>query len=184
MNIFRKILRRLQFYKKNLMNNCFWGCFEKKKKIIKPMRILGKRYIHIGNHVHILNGARIEAVYEYQNQKLSPKLVIGDGTSIGQCCHIIAANELTIGNNCMFSAFIYISDCNHTYIPGANVNETALEVKKTRIGDGCFIGIGARIMPGVTLGNNCVVGANAVVTHDVPERAVVAGVPAKIIRYL
>lgn len=39
-------------------------------------------------------------------------------------------------------------------------------------------------MPGVTLGNNCVVGANAVVTHDVPEKAVVAGVPAKIIKYL
>ena len=184
MNILEKIFRRLNSCKKSLMNNYFWGSFGANAKIIKPMRILGKRYIHIGNQVHILNGARIEAVYEYQNQKLSPKLVIGDGTTIGQCCHIIASDELSIGSNCMFSAFIYISDCNHTYIPGANVNETALEIKKTTIGNGCFIGIGARIMPGVTLGNGCVVGANAVVTHDVPERAVVAGVPAKIIKYI
>lgn len=184
MNIWGKIFRKVRSAKRLLETNLFYGAFGNKSKIIKPMRILGKRYMFIGNRVNILNSARIEAVYEYQNQKFNPKLVIGDGTTIGQCCHIIAANELTIGNNCMFSAFIYISDCNHTYIPGANVNETALEVKKTRIGDGCFIGIGARIMPGVTLGNNCVVGANAVVTHDVPERAVVAGVPAKIIRYL
>ena len=53
-----------------------------------------------------------------------------------------------------------------------------------RLEDGCWIGIGAVILPGVTIGNNAVVGANAVVTKSVPARAIVVGVPAKIIRQL
>ena len=184
MNIFQKNVRRLQNYLHFVHENTSYGSFGHKAKIIKPMRILGKRNMYIGDRVHILNGARIEAISEYGNQKLRPKLVIGEGTTIEQCCHIIATDELVIGKDCVFSAFVYVADCNHQYIPGVRINDAELEVKKTTIGDGCFIGIGARIMPGVTLGNNCVVGANAVVTHDVPERAVVAGVPARIIKYL
>lgn len=184
MKIINIIIRYVRDIKQKLKNDVFYGNFGHNSKIVKPMRIIGKRFMFIGNNVHILNGARMEAITEYKNQKLYPKLVIGDGTSIEQSCHIIATDELEIGKNCMFSAFVYISDCNHIYSPDKELNETNLEIKKTRIGDGVFIGIGARILPGVTLGNHCVVGANAVVTHDVPDRAVVAGVPAKIIKYL
>ena len=179
-NPFKIIKQRLV----HIQENTFYGSFGFKAKIIKPMRILGKRNMFIGDRVHILNGARLEAISEYAGKKLSPKLVIGDRTTIEQSCHIIATDELVIGKDCVFSAFVYISDCNHQYIPGIRINDTELEIKKTKIGNGVFIGIGARIMPGVTLGDGCVVGANAVVTHDVPERAVVAGVPAKIIKYL
>ena len=184
MNIFQKIVRRLHNYIRFVHENTLYGSFGHKAKIIKPMRILGKRNMYIGDYVHILNGARLEAISEYAGKKLNPKLIIGNRTTIEQACHIIATGELRIGCDCVFSAFVYIADCNHQYIPGVRINDAELEVKKTTIGDGCFIGIGARIMPGVTLGNNCVVGANAVVTHDVPPRAVVAGVPAKIIKYI
>lgn len=184
MNIFQKIVRKLQYYIHFVYENTLYGFFGRKAKIIKPMRILGKRNMYIGDCVHILNGARLEAISEYAGKRLNPKLIIGDRTTIEQSCHIIATGELRIGCDCVFSAFVYIADCNHQYIPGVCINDAELEVKKTTIGDGCFIGIGARIMPGVTLGNNCVVGANAVVTHDVPSRAVVAGVPAKIIKYI
>lgn len=50
------------------------------------------------------------------------------------------------------------------------------------IGDESFIGMGARIFPGVSIGKHCIVGANAVVTHNVPDYCVVAGVPARIIK--
>lgn len=52
----------------------------------------------------------------------------------------------------------------------------------TYVGDNCLIGVGAFIMPGIKVGNNCVVGAGAVVTKDVPDNAIVAGNPAKVIR--
>lgn len=50
--------------------------------------------------------------------------------------------------------------------------------------EGCWIGVGAVILPGVTIGRNAVVAANAVVTHNVPDRAVVGGIPARIIKQL
>ena len=184
MSLVRRIFRKMRSVLKRCKENYRYGFFGKHSKIKKPMRVLGKRNIHIGNNVHILDDARIEAISEWKGKSLSPKLVIGDGTSIEQNCHIIATTSLSIGKNCVISAYVYIADCNHQYIPGEHIMETDLEVKPTSIGDNVFIGIGAKILPGVKLGDGCVVGANAVVTHDVPEKAVVAGVPAKIIKYL
>lgn len=182
--IISKIFRFLKNKIEIMKNNLFYGSKGRNSKIINPMRIIGKRFMCIGESVHILDAARIEAISEYAGVKLSPKLVIGDRTTIEQNCHIIAASELIIGSDCMFSAFVYIADCSHRFNLRGRIHDSELDIKKTTIGDGVFIGIGARIMPGVTLGNNCVVGANAVVTHDVPERAIVGGIPAKIIKYI
>lgn len=150
-----------------------WGGIGENTVVIKPMRIIGKKNMYLGNNVTILNNARMETVGE------NGTLVIGDGTSIEQSVHIIAANHLEIGRDCVMSAQVYISDCNHGYSPEKRIMDHPLDIKKTTIGNGVFIGIGARIMPGVTLGDHCVVGANAVVTHDVPSGVIVAGVPAR-----
>ena len=64
------------------------------------------------------------------------------------------------------------------------VKEQGIEVADTRLKSGCWIGINSVIMPGVTIGKNSVVGANSVVTKDVPDFSVVAGAPARIIREL
>ena len=63
----------------------------------------------------------------------------------------------------------------------AQGNEKIVSYGKIVIGDDTFIGMRAIIMPGVTIGKNCVIGAGSIVTHDVPDRTVVAGVPAKVI---
>ncbi len=184
MTLFCKIQRKIHTLLVYFKENIRYEYFGQHSKIIKPMRIVGKKYIHIGNNVHILNGARIEAISKWHEQSFSPRLTIGNGTSIEQGCHIIVTDNLAIGNNCVISAYVYISDCNHQYISGKHIMETDLEIRQTSIGDNVFIGIGAKIIPGVRLGNGCVIGANSVVTHDVPEKTVVAGVPAKIIKYL
>lgn len=173
----KKIYHKLCF----IIKEAKWGHKGKNSKVIRPMRIIGKRNIFIGDNVLILNNARMETVATKNSGQVAGSLKIGDGTSIEQNCHIIAANTLEIGRDCVMSANVYISDCNHGYSPKCRIMDQPLEIKKTTIGDGVFIGIGAKIMPGVTLGDYCVVGANAVVTHDVPKQAIVAGVPAKII---
>lgn len=182
MTLFSKVLRHIQNKISFIKENAFYGKFGKNSRIVKPMRIFGKRHIYIGNSVHILNGARIEAVSKWRGKPLSPKLRIGDGTSIEQSCHIIAADELKIGRNCCFSAYVYVADCSHKYVPGKSALETELDINRTSVGDGVFIGIGAKIMPGVCLGDGCIVGANAVVTHDIPPYCAAAGVPARVIK--
>ena len=147
----------------------------------KPLRICGGKRIEIGERCSILDGLRIEAVIHWQNHPLNPYIRIGNGTSIEQGCHIIAADHLEIGTDCVISAFVYISDCSHQYRHDKPIMAQSLIIKQTRIGNNVFIGIGSRIMPGVTVGDYAVIGANAVVTHDVPSCAIVAGVPAKVI---
>lgn len=178
---YRWIFYKLKRWLNSHIDNLFWGNIGRKSKVIRPMRILGEKYMYLGDNVLILNNARMEVVRYFGKKKLNGTLKIGNGTSIEQNCHIIAADELVIGEDCMFSADVYISDCEHQYAKGKRIAEQELIVKKTEIGNGVFVGIGAKIMPGVKLGDNCVIGANAVVTHDVPEGMIVAGVPARII---
>lgn len=169
-----------------LRNHIFfrnYGCIGEDSYIIKPMRIIGKKNIFIGNGCSILNGARMETVSQWEKRCYDGKIIIGDNSSIEQCCHIIAADELEIGSRTVISAFVYIADCGHSYaFSEESVMQNPLEVKKTKIGNNCFIGIGAKIMPGVTLGDHVIVGANAVVTKDVPSNTMVAGIPARVIK--
>lgn len=151
--------------------------------ILKPMRIIGKKNIYIGDNCSILHQARIETVSGWEDTSFHGEVRIGNRTSIEQNCHIIAADKLEIGDNCVLSSNVYVADCGHSCdIMEGSVMQQPLFVKKTSIGEGCFIGTGAKIMPGVKLGKYVVVGANAVVTKDVPDYTMVAGVPAAPIK--
>jgi acetyltransferase-like isoleucine patch superfamily enzyme len=108
---------------------------------------------------------------------------IGEDVSIGPCCFIRAG----LGNIKLGS---YITIGSHTVIitgsPGYNRLDIPMKQqvgsgKGITIGDDVWIGVGARIVDGVSIGNGCVIGAGAVVIKDVPEYAIVAGVPAKVI---
>lgn len=169
-----------------IRNTLFFGKYGKIGKgsyILKPMRIVGAEQIFIGDHCSILHHARMETVRGWQEESFAGKITIGNHTSIEQNCHIIAADELDIGKNCVISSFVYISDCGHECEDmEKGVMENPLFVKRTKIGAACFIGTGAKIMPGVTIGNRVVVGAGAVVTTDVPDDSMVVGMPARIIK--
>ncbi len=169
MGLYRKIVNRIKIY-------VIWGEKGHGSKVIKPKRILGKSNIYIGKNVNILNDARIEACVTEKS-----RLYIGDNTSIEQGCHIIAADKMIIGKDCVISSYVYIGDCSHDY-RAQNIIGGELVVKKTTVGDHVFIGTGAKIMPGVTINNNAIIGANAVVTKDIPQGEIWGGVPAKKIR--
>ncbi|MCR5624740.1 MAG: acyltransferase [Lachnospiraceae bacterium] len=158
-----------------------FGYFHWSSYIIKPMRLIGAKRIKVGKNVSILNNARMECVPVSNDQK--SEILIGDGTSIEQNVHIIAGNRLVIEKNVTISAFVYIADTGHSLDNmEVDVMKQPLEIKKTRIKEGAFIGIGARIMPGVTIGKHAVIGANSVVTKDVGDYTMVAGVPAKVLK--
>lgn len=130
-----------------------------------------------------MDGLRIEATTKWQDKKYSPKIVIGDRVTIGQYCHFTCANSLHIGNGVSILPQVLITDIEHEYVPDKPLGETGLEVGSVEIGDNAVIGMGARILGHrhIKIGKSAVIGTNAVVTHDVPDYAIVAGIPAKVI---
>ncbi len=140
------------------------------------------RAISVGRNVLIRKGARLEAVGTDSSN--GPKLIIGDGTAIQFYFHCGAAGRVTIGRNVLVGGRVYITDHDHSYDePDLSARENPrLRVAPVEIGDGAFLGEGCVILKGVRVGKRAVVAANAVVTHDVPDFAVVAGIPARVIK--
>lgn len=108
-----------------------------------------------------------------------------EGSEIGERCRISIANSLEIGKKVLLSPNVYITDCDHEY---RNVDIPVIDQgivqknQKVSIGNGSYIGINSVIVGNVTIGKHCVVGANSVVTKDVPDYCVVVGSPARIIK--
>ncbi|TXK82511.1 serine O-acetyltransferase [Paenibacillus sp. N3.4] len=101
---------------------------------------------------------------------ISPKTVIGSGFYIGHFGGIVVNSMAVIGKNCNLSQGVTIGMANRGKNKGVAV-----------IGDNVYIGPGAKIVGAVKIGDNAAIGANCVVTKDVPEHAVVVGVPGKVI---
>ena len=110
-------------------------------------------------------------------------LTIGDNSYIGRWSIILAHQSVCIGNDCLIAPGCHITDVNHGIAAGDLIRLQPLVSKPIRIGDGVWIGAGSSILPGVSIGDGAVIGARSVVTHDVPEAAVVAGAPARLLRY-
>lgn len=155
-----------------------------KKTLIKnPMLLKNISNVSIGDNVFIRDHARIECVETKKEQKFRPHLIIEEGVSFEQRSHITVANELVIGKGTIASFDVMITDIEHDYeditMP---IGYQPLIVKKTQIGENCFIGSGAKIQAGTILGKHCVVGTNAVVRGHFPDYSVIVGVPAKIVK--
>ena len=108
-------------------------------------------------------------------------VIIGDHTRIG--LHNTVIGPVNIGNHVNLAQGVTVTALNHNYDnPEKYIDQQGITTQPVIIGDDVWIGAGAVILPGVSVGSHSVVAAGAVVTKDVPQRCVVAGVPAKIIR--
>ena len=142
----------------------------------KPVFLHGISRVTLGRKVRIFPGSRIET-------HGVGKITINENVGIGQNFHIIAGGDLVIGKGTIISAEVFINDMDNAYEEiGKNVLEQEFILSKTSIGENCFIGIGAKIMAGTTLGNQCIVGANSVVKGNYPDYCVIVGAPAKIVK--
>lgn len=160
-----------------------YGSIGKKSYFLNPMFISGTSNIFLGEDVGIWDQARVEVIDEWEGEKKNPRLTIGNHVNIGQNLHLICTQKVEIEDHVLISARVTILD-NHHVIDDLEmpVLKQGLISSPVKICQGAFIGINAVIMPGVTVGKHAVVGANSVVTKDVPDYAVVAGAPAKVLR--
>jgi acetyltransferase-like isoleucine patch superfamily enzyme len=106
-------------------------------------------------------------------------LRFGDRCFVNTGSTIIAVEEIIVGDDVAFANDVYVMDSDSHGVEGRPHKQAPV-----RIGDGCWIGARAMILPGVTLGKRVLVAAGAVVTRDVPDDCLVAGNPAKVVRTL
>jgi acetyltransferase-like isoleucine patch superfamily enzyme len=166
---------------------CHWarwswrfGAFGFRSRLVAPDLLTNPRRVRIGPRVSIWKGARIEALGRSRDARIE----IGDGTSIQMYFHCGAAESVKIGRDVLIAGRVYISDHDHVFDDWEQPARHAkgLVTKPVVIEDGVWLGEGCVILKGVTVGSRSVVGANAVVTKDVPPGTVVGGVPAKVMR--
>lgn len=112
------------------------------------------------------------------------KLSIGSNTWIGPSTTIMCSSEISIGANCDIAPRVYIGDGTHELTPQEDRIAGIDTTKKIYVGDGCWLCVNSTVLPGVTIGNKCVVAAGAVVTKNIDDMTLVAGVPARRIKDL
>lgn len=146
----------------------------------KPLRVEGSRYISI------LSGAKIKPYVWLAAIKLDehdPDLTIGEGCSIGDFSHLVAVRKVVLGKHVLTANGVYITDNLHGFqdIHTPIMHQPVQFKSEVTIGDGSWLGENVCVI-GAKIGKNCVIGANAVVTKDIPDYSVAVGCPAKVIR--
>lgn len=140
------------------------------------VRVFHPENIEIGDDVYVGHNTLLKG---YHNESM----VIGEGTWIGQGCLLHSAGGLAVGRAVGIGPNVTVLTSQHRpadrRVP---VLHSPIEFAPVRLEDGCDIGAGAVILPGVCVGRGAIVAAGAVVTRDVEPFAVVAGVPARLLR--
>lgn len=142
--------------------------------VLGAPEILGSRRVRLGRGLRLYRGLYLET------QELGT-IDIGDNVVISRGVHIVAYAGVAIGEGSMIGEYTSIRDANHRRESSGAIRETGYESAPISIGKHVWIGRGVMILPGVHVGDHATVGANAVVTRDVPAGVLVAGVPARII---
>ena len=159
------------------------------------MRLLAPLYQHRGKHSVIHRSARMDTppyrLFSLGNYSVIESfacinnavgdVIIGDHTRIG--LHNTIIGPVDIGNHVNLAQGITVTALNHNFSDtNKRIDEQGVSTNSVTIEDDVWVGANAVILPGVTIGENCVVAAGAVVTKDVPPHSLVAGVPAKVIK--
>lgn len=116
-------------------------------------------------------------------------LFIGDNCEMGDMTHIVAHEKVEIGNNVLIASKCFISDTNHGRYKGKNQDLPMTEPNKrelvtcpVKIGNNVWIGENVVILAGAQIGDGCIIGANSVVSKEIPDGSMVAGAPGRVIK--
>ncbi len=153
----------------------------------RHLQLRGGQYMTIGDRFNAGNDLTIQAWDSYAGQTFSPRLTIGNDVMLTDQIQISCAHQIEIGKHVLIGKNVFITDNSHGNTDYDTLTMPPLDRPLTtkgpvRIGNYVWIGTGAVILPGVTIGDHAVIGANAVVTKDVASYSVVGGNPAKEIK--
>lgn len=156
------------------------GHIGRRSVVISPLHLSGKG-IRIGENTKIQYKSWIEANPLTGEKKA--ELIIGDRCSIGHFNEIYATKSIIIENDVLTADRVYITDNLHGYenIDMPIIRQPIKQISSVRIGEGSWLGIGVAVI-GAKIGKHCVIGANAVITKDIPDYCVAVGIPARIIK--
>lgn len=150
--------------------------------VARPLLILGHRNISLGDSTSIRSGARIEAQPRFEHR--TPRLTIGSNTNIEQNVHIMCHSRVSIGDRVSITGNCAIVDVTHPVdVAGVKIGDAIVDEDSfVVIQDDAFLGFGTVVLPNVVIGQGAVIGANSVVSTDIPPFTVAAGAPARVIR--
>ena len=149
----------------------------------------GQKRIAIGDYTSIQGHSVLGCWEKYGGQHFASSIIIGNHCSIGEYNHITACNKITIGDGLLTGRFVYIGDNAHGGLSWEEssvppINRQLRSKGEVKIGNNVWIGDKATILGGVTIGDNVIIGAGSVVTHDIPSNSMVAGIPARVVKSL
>ena len=152
-----------------------------------PIYIRGRSFMKLGHGLTTGVNVRLDA---FAPRKKIHVLLIGNYVQINDSVHIAAIESVVIGDNVLIASRVFISDHNHGNYqvqddfsgPETPPADRPLSSRPVRIGNNVWLGEQVCILPGVTVGDGAIVGANSVVTRDIPPNTIAAGNPARVIR--
>ena len=145
---------------------------------------MGGGYIFLGDHTRIYPYSRIECFNNISGESLTPCLKIGNNVLMGRNTTVLCAKEIVIEDDVLFASYCFVSDENHgtDLSTGQRYEEQKLVCKPVYIGRNCWIGEKVIILPGVTIGENTIIGAGSVVTSSIPPNVIAAGCSARVVK--
>lgn len=153
-----------------------------------PCRLSGWKHIAVGSDTFVGADSWLAAMPQKDpdstGHPTEPIISLGVNTNMTGHCTVSAVRKVIIEDKVLIARYAYISDHTHEYSDKsvAIKHQGVAKISPVVIKKGTWIGQGAVICPGVTLGENCVVAANSVVRHSFPSHSVIAGSPAKLIK--
>jgi acetyltransferase-like isoleucine patch superfamily enzyme len=152
-------------------------------RISPPFRFYGLNQIVLGEGAQIERDCWIQTIPD-DKQGDEAKLVIGPYAGIGMGACISAARQVMIGERVLLARNVYISDHAHAFenIELPIMQQGIANIAPVSIGRGSWLGQNVVVLPGVTIGEQCVIGANSVVNSSIPDYSVAVGVPARVVK--
>ena len=185
--IYLKALHAIENLRLRIHSRLIRGAFALMEpcSIHPSVRIDHPEFMTIGAGTLILGGGWLYATDRRAQQPGAPQpeLVIGRNVYIGHYCHLVCGGALVVGDHVLIADYVHLADELHGYedvdMPPL---QQPLKIGRLEIGAGTWIGDHAVIAGNLRVGKHCVIGANAVVTHDIPDYCVAVGVPARVIK--
>lgn len=164
--------------------------------IAPPYRISNGRRIWLGEDIWLGPGSFLQVVERYpgpvmthpdfpvEAQVFDGRIALGHRVSATAGLQVAACAEVTIGDDVMFASNVHITDSLHGFrrVDIPYKYQPLFRIAPVRIGTGSWLGQNVVVLPGVTIGEQVIVGANSVVTRDVPPRSIAVGAPARVVK--